>query len=310
MSTKLEALTDHFAPLRSKRIGADSTPRNVPTSPDIVRGRSFTAAERDGEQPVAIVSESIARQLWPNSSGVGETFRLEQDPGPGTRPKDEPPMPARLVTVVGVSHDVAGFRIIDTREAGIFLPTSVNVPKTSIAARVKGDSALTQRTLVDRLARIDQNLGMVVTMRTLARLETFFLQIAFWVSLVLGGLALLLTVSGLFSVLSYLVEQRNKEIGIRMALGASSQKVTRLILAQTTRPVVYGLLAGVALAASLATLVIASPAGSTITEIVRVTDPIAYVSSLLLIVAACLFAAWIPATRAARLDPMQTLRQE
>jgi putative ABC transport system permease protein len=310
MSTKLEALTDHFAPLRSKRIGADSTPRNVPTSPDIVRGRSFTAAERDGEQPVAIVSESIARQLWPNSSGVGGTFRLEQDPGPGTRPKDEPPMPARLVTVVGVSHDVAGFRIIDTREAGIFLPTSVNVPKTSIAARVKGDSALTQRTLVDRLARIDQNLGMVVTMRTLARLETFFLQIAFWVSLVLGGLALLLTVSGLFSVLSYLVEQRNKEIGIRMALGASSQKVTRLILAQTTRPVVYGLLAGVALAASLATLVIASPAGSTITEIVRVTDPIAYVSSLLLIVAACLFAAWIPATRAARLDPMQTLRQE
>ena len=310
ISTKLEALTDHFAPLRSKRIGADSTPRNVPTSPDIVRGRSFTAAERDGEQPVAIVSESIARQLWPNSSGVGGTFRLEQDPGPGTRPKDEPPMPARLVTVVGVSHDVAGFRIIDTREAGIFLPTSVNVPKTSIAARVKGDSALTQRTLVDRLARIDQNLGMVVTMRTLARLETFFLQIAFWVSLVLGGLALLLTVSGLFSVLSYLVEQRNKEIGIRMALGASSQKVTRLILAQTTRPVVYGLLAGVALAASLATLVIASPAGSTITEIVRVTDPIAYVSSLLLIVAACLFAAWIPATRAARLDPMQTLRQE
>ena len=275
-----------------------------------MRGRSFTAAERDGEQPVAIVSESIARQLWPNSSGVGGTFRLEQDPGPGTRPKDEPPMPARLVTVVGVSHDVAGFRIIDTREAGIFLPTSVNVPKTSIAARVKGDSALTQRTLVDRLARIDQNLGMVVTMRTLARLETFFLQIAFWVSLVLGGLALLLTVSGLFSVLSYLVEQRNKEIGIRMALGASSQKVTRLILAQTTRPVVYGLLAGVALAASLATLVIASPAGSTITEIVRVTDPIAYVSSLLLIVAACLFAAWIPATRAARLDPMQTLRQE
>ena len=285
ISMKLEALTDHFAPLRSKRIGADSTPRNVPTSPDIVRGRSFTAAERDGEQPVAIVSESIARQLWPNSSGVGGTFRLEQDPGPGTRPKDEPPMPARLVTVVGVSHDVAGFRIIDTREAGIFLPTSVNVPKTSIAARVKGDSALTQRTLVDRLARIDQNLGMVVTMRTLARLETFFLQIAFWVSLVLGGLALLLTVS-------------------------SSQKVTRLILAQTTRPVVYGLLAGVALAASLATLVIASPAGSTITEIVRVTDPIAYVSSLLLIVAACLFAAWIPATRAARLDPMQTLRQE
>ena len=83
-------------------------------------------------------------------------------------------------------------------------------------------------------------MGLIVTMRTVARLETFFLQIAFWVSLVLGGLALLLTVSGLFSVLSYLVEQRTSEIGVRMALGASSRKVTRLVLAQTTRPVASG----------------------------------------------------------------------
>ena len=129
-------------------------------------------------------------------------------------------------------------------------------------------------------------------------------------SLVLGGLALLLTVSGLFSVLSYLVEQRTREIGIRMALGASSRRVTRLILAQTTRPVIYGLLAGVGLAASLATVLTATPAAAPLTEIVRVTDPIAYVASLLAIVAACLLAAWIPAARAARLDPMQTLRQE
>ena len=144
----------------------------------------------------------------------------------------------------------------------------------------------------------------------MARLETFFLQIAFWVSLVLGGLALLLTVSGLFSVLSYLVEQRTKEIGVRMALGASSRKVTQLMLAQTARPVVYGLVAGAGFAAALATVLLAMPAGAVIAEIVRVTDPIAYAASLVVIVAACLLAAWIPATRAARLDPMRTLRQE
>jgi hypothetical protein len=79
---------------------------------------------------------------------------------------------------------------------------------------------------------------------------------------------------------------------------------------QTTRPVVYGLLAGVGLAAALATILITTPAAGPLAEIVRVTDPIAYAASVLVIVAACLLAAWIPATRAARLDPMRTLRQE
>jgi MacB-like periplasmic core domain/FtsX-like permease family len=273
----------------------------------IVRGRSFTATERDGEHPVAIVSESIARQLWPNGSRVGETFRLEQN---ATQPDDAPPMPSRVLTVVGVAREVAGFRFIDAKNAGVFLPTNVNVPKTFVAARLKGDSALSYRTLADRLTGVDPNLGLIVTMRTLASLETSFLRTAFWVSLVLGGLALLLTVSGLFSVLSYLVEQRTREIGVRVTLGASPQKVTQLILAQTTRPVGYGLLAGVGLAASLATTLIAIPAAAPIIEIVRVTDPVAYVASLLAIVVACLLAAWMPAKRAAHLDPMQTLRQE
>jgi predicted permease len=275
----------------------------------ILRGRPFTAAERDGEHPVAIVSESTARELWPNSGGVGETFRLEQDLPAGTQPS-ESPVPARMVTVVGVSRDVAGFRITDVKNVGIFLPTSVHSPQTKVVARVKGDSAVARQTLLERLTKIDPNMGLIVTMRTVARLETFFLQIAFWVSLVLGGLALLLTVSGLFGVLSYLVEQRTREIGVRMALGASPRQVTRLILAQTARPVVLGLLAGVGLAASLATVLIATPVGAMIAEVVRVTDPTAYAASLAAIVLACLAAAWIPATRAARLDPMRTLRQE
>ena len=80
-------------------------------------------------------------------------------------------------------------------------------------------------------SKIDPHLGMIVTMRTVARLENVLLTIAFWIAVVLGSLALLLTVSGLFSVLSYLVAQRTREIGVRMALGASSRAVIRLMLA-------------------------------------------------------------------------------
>jgi MacB-like periplasmic core domain/FtsX-like permease family len=285
----------------------------------IVRGRAFMTAESD-EHPVAVVSESIARTLWPNGDSVGKTFRIEPDltarqggailtinPGAGA---GGAPLTPRTVTVVGVSKDVAGFRITDVKEAGVFLPTTRDAPKTFLVARIQGDADLARQTLLERLTRIDPNMGKIITLRTVARLETFALTIAFWVSVILGGLALLLTVSGLFSVLSYLVEQRTKEIGVRIALGASSQEVTQMILGQSTRPVLFGLLAGAGLAASLARLLLATEAGALISEIVRVADPVAYLSSLLVIVVACLFAAWIPAGRAAKVDPMKALRQE
>jgi ABC-type antimicrobial peptide transport system permease subunit len=161
------------------------------------------------------------------------------------------------------------------------------------------------------LTAIDPNMArQVTTMRTIARMETYFLQIAFWLTVVLGGLALALTLSGLFSVLSYLVEQRTKEIGVRMALGATTRDVTRLVLSQSIRPVGVGLLIGGGSAAGLATLLLATPAAATIGEIVHVFDPVAYAVGLLIIIAACLVAAAVPATRAARLDPTRALRQE
>ena len=275
----------------------------------IVRGRNFTVAERDAEALVAIVSEATARTLWPNGGGVGETIRLDDDLG-SNPPSGTAPARSQLVTVVGISRDVPGFRISDTADVRLFLPTHVKTPQTSVAARVTGDPDLVRQPLLDRLTQVDPNMGMVLTMRTLARLETFFLRIAFTVSLALGSLALVLTVTGLFSVLSYLVEQRRREIGVRMALGASSRNVAGLILAQTTRPVLYGLLAGAGLAASLATALLSLPAGATIAQVIRFNDPLAYAGSVLAIVVACLFAAWLPATRAARLDPMQAIRQD
>ena len=95
-----------------------------------------------------------------------------------------------------------------------------------------------------------------------------------------------------------------------MALGASARAVTFFMLAQTTRPVMIGLFAGAALAAALTAAVLATPVGAVISQIVHVADPVAYLGSLGVIVAACLLAGWIPAARAAKVDPMRALRQD
>ena len=213
--------------------------------------------------------------------------------------------------MAGVVRDVAGLRIAPFEKAVVYVPTSPAMPRTSLIARVHGDPELARQTLLNRLTAIDPNMGrQITTLRTLARMETYFLQVGFWLTVVLGGLALALTLSGLFSVLSYLVEQRTKEIGVRMTLGATTQDVTRLILSQSIWPVGFGLFIGGGSAAGLAGLLLTTPAAATIGEIVHVLDPVAYIVSLLIIIAACLMAASIPATRAAHLDPTRALRQD
>jgi len=176
--------------------------------------------------------------------------------------------------------------------------------------RVRGNAERARHALVDRLAAIDPNMGEVSTMQTIARAEAYLLGIPFWLTLVLGALALLLTLSGLFSVLSYLVEQRTREIGVRMALGATRRSVTALVLTQSARPVGIGLLLGGSFTAALGAALLATPAAEVIGSSVRLFDPIAYTASLLGIVTACACATLIPALRAGRIDPVTALRQD
>jgi len=277
---------------------------------DIVNGRTFAQDERAGNAGVVVVSETASRQLWPNGDAVGQVLQLEPDPNSETRRRDEPPLPARTFSVVGVARDVPGFRLSGYKEAGGYVPTTSATAKTSLTVRVHGDPDLARRQLLQRLTTVDPGMGQLITMRTLARMETYFLQAAFWLTLALGGLALVLTLSGLFSVLSYLVEQRAKEIGVRMALGATTRDIGRLVLSQSVRPVGVGLVVGGGLAVGLATVLMATPAAATIGKVVHVFDPVSYAGSLTCIIAACVLAALIPALRAARMDPMKTLRQE
>ena len=273
----------------------------------VVRGRSFTAAESDVTAAVAIVSESLAKELWPNGDPIGQVVRLAPDATIAANKEGLPP-PNGNFAIVGIARDVPGFAFGETDPANLYLPITAAHAGTLVTVRVHGDPARARVTLLERLTAIDPALEEVITMRTIARMPAYFMQIAFWMTLVLGALALVLTLSGLFSVLSYLVEQRTEEIGVRMALGATARDVGRLVVGQVVKPVGVGLAVGASLALAMGILLLSfvAPIG----QFVKLLDPIAYLASLSVIVIACMLAAWIPTMKAARLDPMKSLRHD
>jgi predicted permease len=275
---------------------------------DIVRGRGFMPTERSASVAVAVVSESVARLLWPDRDALGQVLRLEPDQTGGAPQPDEPPLLSRTFDVVGIARDVPGFRFVSSNQAVVYVPIGADAAQTSLTVRVHGDPERARLALVERLGAIDPNTSEIMTLRTITFMVAYVLRIAFWLTLVLGTLALVLTLSGLFSVLSYLVEQRGKEIGVRMALGATRRSIGRFVLVQMAGPVGIGMLLGASLTAALGAVLLATfaPIGT----IVRLFDPIAYAASLLCIITACGCAALIPALRAVRSDPIAALRQD
>jgi hypothetical protein len=255
------------------------------------------------------VTETAAHQLWPNRDALGEVVRLEttQSDSRGTR-SDQ----SRAYMIIGVVRDVGGgLRIPDLfLFRGVYVPTGAEQPGTSLTLRVRGDPERVRLALLEELTSADPGLGAINTLQSIAGMQTYLMGIAFWVTVVLGGLALVLTLSGLFSVLSYVVAQQAKEIGVRMTLGATTGNVAGLVLSHTARSVGIGLVAGGLLAAAIATALMATPAASEIGSVVRVFDPVAYIAGTLIIATACLVAASVPTLRAARIDPIATLRED
>ena len=287
---------------------------------DLVRGRGFTSAERSPDEAVAVVSETVAGELWPGAEALGQVLRLTPDltigqeaaPPAAGPPPDVPLLRERTAVVIGVARDVAGFSVggIKLGSTGVYMPIDTGAAATALNVRVRGDAEAARRAIVDRFAALDPNMAQVSTMETFGLVDTYILGASFWLTVVLGSLALLLTLSGLFSVLSYLVEQRTREIGVRMALGASGRSVGALVLKQSAWPVGLGLAVGCVLTVGVSAALLATPAAEQIGSIVRLFDPVAYGASVACIVAACAGAALLPALRAGRVNPLAALRQE
>jgi predicted permease len=278
----------------------------------VLRGRRFTDDERSVASGVAVVSDRTARELWPDRQAVGQRLHIEPwQFGRRSGEQADPTPEAGTYAVVGVVPDAqVGIGGYAQNTAWVYLPTDAATAGTSLVVRSLDEPVEAQRGLSERLSAVDPAMGSVSALRDAVARGTFVLRLGFLATAALGALALALTVSGLVGVLSYLVEQRRREIGVRMALGATPARVLRLVLTQSLRPVVVGLLLGVGLAGTLTSALLALPAAMGVGRDVEVYDPAIYAISLLCIALPCAVAACVPAFRASRIDPIATLRTD
>jgi predicted permease len=269
----------------------------------ILRGRNFGKPETDSEAPVAIVSEATARHLWPNQDALGQTMdigKLKRGAG-----MDQPDI-GRAV-VIGIAKDVVSGLVFEGPEPTmIYFPTSLTAkrsPMLMIRARLDSVTARNSLEAVLKAAMSDRP-AVAVSMEDGFALQAYPFLAASWIGFVLGLIALALTVSGMYGVMSYLVSQRTKEIGIRMALGASPGNVVGLILRQSAWLTGLGIAIGLVLSLGLVRML------THVFYMIRTFDALAYVAGVGVVAIAAAASAFIPSRRASRIDPVETLRAE
>ncbi|HYV11552.1 MAG TPA: ABC transporter permease [Pyrinomonadaceae bacterium] len=267
----------------------------------LVLGRGFTADEVNAHAPILIVSESTARNLWPGESALGKLMRIERPLRDGSTK-----VLASSAQVVGVAHDNQIYSSGETPPLIVYLPgaapgemdTAVLVRTTTDAAALK-DLARREAYAVEPVLRLFVN-----TFEERIAREQAIMSAASHGATALGALALMLAIIGLYGVMAWLVVQRTREIGIRMALGAQAHNVLVLVMAQGMKLVVLGVVIGIPLSLAAARVLSSMLIGLTTSDALT----IAVVTALL--VGVTLLACYLPARRATRVDPLETLRYE
>jgi len=256
-------------------------------------GRDFDRLDEvGGKKAVAVINETMARQLWPGKDAVGRVF------GTGWTPDYE---------VIGVVGDVHHSALEETPSPEMYiLGAQLSWSSEELVVRTKASPSVIAPTVRATLRRIDagmplenyQSLGEIVDHAVSPRRLIVILLGLF------SGLSLLLASVGIYGVISYAISQRTSELGIRLALGATPGGILRLVLGDGMKPVALGLLLGLA-----GSLVVTRLAQSMLFG-VSATDPWTFIANALLFVGVGLLACWIPARRAAKLEPMTALRAE
>ncbi|UCC83948.1 MAG: ABC transporter permease [Gemmatimonadota bacterium] len=262
----------------------------------LLAGRSFSTIDHAESEPVAIINQRFARLYFPGQDPLGRRLKL------GGLDSESP-----WRTIVGVAPDLAMERRRERGSEGIYLPFSQSTRRTmSVLLRTAGDPLALVPTVRDEVAAIDPNLP-IYQVDSLGRLinEDTMPERTVAVLFVVFGLAgLVLATVGLYGVMAFLVRRRTREIGIRMALGADAGRILWLTARNGLVQLVLGLAIGVALAALLA------PAMREVLYDANPWDWRIYTLIALVLTATGVAASLAPALRAARVDPMETLRYE
>ena len=267
----------------------------------IVAGRDFTTADRNGTLPVAIVSEAAARQFWPAQDAVGR-YLSQPNWGP-----QGPTHPMRTLLVVGVARDIQSSSMIDgLARPWVYVPFQQQyVSNMTIVARTIRRQRIADQ-LRPLLAAMNPNLP-IVTAQTLDDSVAFGFapqRIAASVAGSLGIVGLILTGIGIYGVTAYTVTRRTREIGIRIALGARTADVIRMVLREGVALTLIGSAIGVVLAAALSRVLAGFLFG------IPPIDPITFAATTVLFAAIGLAACYVPVLRATHIDPKQALRYE
>jgi putative ABC transport system permease protein len=269
----------------------------------VLRGRDFTDSDVAGRPAAILISQSMAKQFWPNENPIGKHVTLSFFPGVARE-------------VVGVVGDVKSDGLDQTRTAsGLYMPlgqVSAVANETwrsfsmTIVVRTASNPTSLVSAVTSAVRETDRDVP-VLDVRTMDELVASSLSQQRFSLLLLGAfalLAVLLAAVGIYSVLSYSVRRRVQEIGIRLALGARLSDVLRMIVIEGMKPTLLGVTIGIVGALALARVM------SSLIYGVKPTDPITFLAVATVLAVVALFATIVPAYRAAKVDPMVALRYE
>ena len=258
----------------------------------IVRGRPFSTADVVGAPPAAVINETLARRLWGNDDPIGRRIRLDED----------------VFAVVGVARDSKYDEVSEDPRPFMYLSLEQRpqLDRETVLVRAESDPGTLSRLLHEEIRRLDPQLP-VFDVRPMTVLLQDRMDKERAISAMLaafGGLALLLAALGLYGVMAYTVSRRVRELGIRLALGATPASVVQLVARDGLRLAAVGLAAGTVPAALLAYAL------GTVLFGVQIADVAAFAATCACLLLVSVAAAYVPARRAARLDPIAALRIE